>query len=170
MNYLLFADNSLLFCRAFDTECRWVLGVLKLYEWASEQKINIQKSKTCFSRYFKGQVQGRLECVMCNSQGESTIHLMAECPYARCAWMSSTVGVPMRNRYHSSFLSWLDEMRSYGKGSVILLMFVDWEQFNGGSSSTKVALQPHVVQEFIPRIVGSLHLSECYYWFSCRRM
>ncbi|KAM2209858.1 hypothetical protein ACFXTI_025664 [Malus domestica] len=30
-----------------------------------------------------------MECVLCGAHGETTIHLMKDCHYARCAWMSS---------------------------------------------------------------------------------
>ena len=44
LTYLLFADDSLLFCRATSDECSKVLNILETYEVVSSQKVN--RSKT----------------------------------------------------------------------------------------------------------------------------
>ena len=48
--HLFFADDSLLFIRANDEEVEKVLEILTIYEAASGQKLNMDKSKLCFSR------------------------------------------------------------------------------------------------------------------------
>lgn len=42
----LFADDSLLFCKAQRDECETILRILKAYELVSGQLINFQKSST----------------------------------------------------------------------------------------------------------------------------
>ena len=44
ISHLLFADDSLLFCRATVEECQRLLDLLEIYEAASGQAINRQKT------------------------------------------------------------------------------------------------------------------------------
>ncbi|XP_040996027.1 uncharacterized protein LOC121242200 [Juglans microcarpa x Juglans regia] len=50
VNHLFFADDSLLFCKAKAEELRYVLNILDIYEKASGQVINKDKSSIFFSR------------------------------------------------------------------------------------------------------------------------
>ena len=49
VTHLLFADDSLVFCRAEGQECTKMVEILNLYELASGQKINTDKSSVTFS-------------------------------------------------------------------------------------------------------------------------
>ena len=49
ISHLLFADDSLLFCCASVEECQQVISLLNLYEDASGQKVNIDKTSLFFS-------------------------------------------------------------------------------------------------------------------------
>lgn len=53
INHLLFADNSLLFCRATEAECHHISELLLIYELASREKVNLPKSEVCFSKNVK---------------------------------------------------------------------------------------------------------------------
>jgi len=44
VSHLLFADDSLFFCKAKKEECQTILRILKEYETVSGQQINFQKS------------------------------------------------------------------------------------------------------------------------------
>ena len=49
VTHLFFADNSLLFCRANVQECHKLIEILELYDAASSQKVNAEKSSIFFS-------------------------------------------------------------------------------------------------------------------------
>ncbi|XP_048499711.1 uncharacterized protein LOC104890046 isoform X5 [Beta vulgaris subsp. vulgaris] len=61
ISHLLFADDSLLFTRATRQECTEIVDILNLYELASGQKINYEKSEVSFS---KGVSQEQQEALM----------------------------------------------------------------------------------------------------------
>ena len=53
LTHLLFADDSLLFCRSNMEECQKVLDVLQIYEMSSGQQINKAKKTVFFSKSTK---------------------------------------------------------------------------------------------------------------------
>lgn len=57
ISHLLFVNDSLLFCEATTTECQTLLDILVLYERASGQAINKQKTTLFFSPNTKQQVK-----------------------------------------------------------------------------------------------------------------
>ena len=50
LTHLLFADDSLIFCRAQDNDCQKLLEILNTYERASGQQINRDKTTLFFSK------------------------------------------------------------------------------------------------------------------------
>lgn len=50
LTHLFFADNSLLFCKATPMECGKVMDLLSIYEGASGQKVNREKTTIFFSK------------------------------------------------------------------------------------------------------------------------
>jgi hypothetical protein len=53
LTHLFFADDSLLFCKASVEECDVLIGKLKMYEKASGQLVNSDKTSLFFSRNFE---------------------------------------------------------------------------------------------------------------------
>lgn len=60
VSHLLFANESLLFCRANESDYRQVKEILKIYEHASGKKVNLKKNESCFSRNVKQPIQRKL--------------------------------------------------------------------------------------------------------------
>lgn len=50
MRVLLFANDSLLFCHASIEECQTIKEILYIYEMASRQKVNYEKTAIFFSK------------------------------------------------------------------------------------------------------------------------
>ena len=57
LTHLLFADDSLVFCRAKENECQKLLEILATYERASSQQINKEKTTLFFSKSTSQDVQ-----------------------------------------------------------------------------------------------------------------
>jgi len=64
ISHLLFADDSLLFCRATDKETKAVLEILKLYVEASGQCINMDKSSVFFSSNTSPQIRDLIKALL----------------------------------------------------------------------------------------------------------
>lgn len=61
ISHLLFADDSIIFCRASVTECDKVLKVLEVYERDSGQKLNKEKTSIYFSKNTVKEVQDQIK-------------------------------------------------------------------------------------------------------------
>ena len=61
ITHLFFVDDSLLFCKANGQECHHLIEILQLYEAASGQKINADKS----SIFFSATIPRRIEDMKC---------------------------------------------------------------------------------------------------------
>ena len=61
LTYLLFADDSLLFCRAIMEECGHVLDILKNYEEALGQKVNRDKTSLFFSKSIPNETKSSIK-------------------------------------------------------------------------------------------------------------
>jgi len=57
VSHLLFANDCFLFCRANVVKAQRLLTILKTYEAASGQEINLSKSKVFSSRNMSGAAQ-----------------------------------------------------------------------------------------------------------------
>ena len=61
LTHLLFADDSLIFCRAKINECEKLLEILATYEQASGQQINRDKTTLFFSKSTSHQMQASIQ-------------------------------------------------------------------------------------------------------------
>ena len=61
ITHLFFADDSLLFCRANDTDCQIVTNILTMYEEASSHKINRGKTQLFFSTNTQEDIKNRVK-------------------------------------------------------------------------------------------------------------
>ena len=61
LTHLLFADNSLLFCRAMIQECMHIQALLSTYEEASRQKLNRDKTTLFFSKITDTEIQDSIK-------------------------------------------------------------------------------------------------------------
>lgn len=61
VSHLFFADDSVLFCRAKESECQVILDILSIYERGSGQKINKDKTNIFFSSNIDHALQVRIQ-------------------------------------------------------------------------------------------------------------
>ena len=64
MSHLLFADDCFLFCRSTIDEVNILMAILKTYEYATGQEINLTKSEVYFSRNLSIAAQQDLSNIM----------------------------------------------------------------------------------------------------------
>ncbi|CAA7060148.1 unnamed protein product [Microthlaspi erraticum] len=57
VNHLLFADDTMFFCKASKKNCKTLVSILKNYEIASGQKINVEKSSITFANKTNGEIK-----------------------------------------------------------------------------------------------------------------
>ena len=61
LTHLLFADDSLIFCKAKESECQTLLNILAKYEHAFSQQINRAKTTLFFSKSTNVDMQNRFK-------------------------------------------------------------------------------------------------------------
>lgn len=67
VSHLLFADDSVIFCRASLDNCGAIKHVLSAYEEASGQAVNLDKSSNCFSPNLDVDLIENVKGVLCPS-------------------------------------------------------------------------------------------------------
>ncbi|CAJ2667453.1 unnamed protein product [Trifolium pratense] len=75
VSHLLFADDCFIFCRSNLSETRKIMEILKIYEDASGQEINLSKSEVFFSRNISPAAQEDLSNLM------GVRHVLGTCTY-----------------------------------------------------------------------------------------
>ena len=89
LTHLLFANDSLIFCKATENECQTLLNILANYESASGQQINKTKTTLFFSKSTKVDMQNRIK---------DMLGVMVVQQYEKYLGLSSLVG---RNKKES---------------------------------------------------------------------
>ena len=69
VSHLLFADDSLFFCKAQREECHTILRILKEYEVASGQLINFEKYSIQFGHKIEDSLKQELRDILQNLGG-----------------------------------------------------------------------------------------------------
>lgn len=68
------------------------------------------------------------KCVLCGILGESTIHLIRDCAFAKCVWLATPIGIPPSPPYALSMLDWILNWTSYlNLWNFALGLMVLWE-------------------------------------------
>ncbi|XP_010451584.1 PREDICTED: uncharacterized protein LOC104733725 [Camelina sativa] len=68
VSHLLFADDSLFFCKAEESECRTVISIIGNYGKASGQEVNLTKSSIMFGKKVPPEIRAQLKSVIGISQ------------------------------------------------------------------------------------------------------
>ena len=64
LSHILFANNSLIFCRAKESECKKLLEILVTYESAPRQQINREKTTIFFSKSTSQAMQNTIKVAL----------------------------------------------------------------------------------------------------------
>lgn len=64
VNHLLFADDTILFCKTNERNCKVLGSILKEYEWSSGQSINLEKSTVTFSSKTPESIKERVKATL----------------------------------------------------------------------------------------------------------
>ncbi|XP_010431111.1 PREDICTED: uncharacterized protein LOC104715400 [Camelina sativa] len=64
ISHLLFADDSLFFCKAEESECKVVMDIIGNYGKASGQEVNLEKSSIMFGKKVPPDVRSRIKTVI----------------------------------------------------------------------------------------------------------
>lgn len=118
LNHLLFADDTMFFCRSDQATCRELANILEKYESVSGQSINLQKSTVTFSAKTPIETRCRVKEIL-RISGEGGIRKYLGLPkYFNCKKKDVFAGIVdrIRQRAHSWSSRYLN-----GAGKLVLL-------------------------------------------------
>lgn len=121
VHHLFFADDSFLFGEASMVECRNFQTLLKIYEQASSQRINLQKSSVAFSKNVAADVQSSLSSILgftCVKEHERYLGLPIHIGRSKTAVFSY-----LKERLTKKLVSWRSNVLS-SAGKEILIKAV----------------------------------------------
>ena len=113
-----FTDDSLLFCKANGQECQYLIEILQLYEAASGQKINADKS----SVFFSNNTPDDRRCEVLNVLGP-----MQDTRHKKYLGLPSIIGksrvkifAEVKERVEKKLSGWKEKMLSVGGREVLI--------------------------------------------------
>jgi hypothetical protein len=103
VSHLFFADDSLIFCKANNSEAAHLLGVFEEYHRVSGQKINMEKSEMTFSPHIQQHIKDEFHAIL---------------PFSITNNISKYLGMPTQigQSRQSSFSFIMDRIRNKLKG------------------------------------------------------
>lgn len=118
VTHLFFADDSLLFCKAMDQECRKLIDILELYEAASGQKVNADKSSVFFSH--NTPLERRSEVLDILGPMQDTRHNKYLGLPSVIGRSKSEVFVEVKERVGKKLVRWKEKMLSIGGKEILI--------------------------------------------------
>ncbi|XP_075662961.1 uncharacterized protein LOC142632449 [Castanea sativa] len=118
ITHMFFADDSLLFCKANIQECQNLIDILQLYEVASRQKINVDKS----SVFFSNNIPDDRRCEVLDMLGP-----MQDTQQKKYLGLPSIIGkskveifVEIKERVEKKLLGWKEKILSVGGREILI--------------------------------------------------
>lgn len=114
VHHLLFADGSLLMCKANELESTEIMDCLKEYGDASGQRINLQKSSVIFGSQVLDSTKEQVKQILCiHKEGEEGTYLgLPECFKVSKRELLSFIREKLQSRLHG----WFAKTLSLGGG------------------------------------------------------
>ncbi|GAA0153796.1 hypothetical protein LIER_43248 [Lithospermum erythrorhizon] len=122
ISHILFADDTMIFCRAVEKEWRKLIKILGEYEDKLARKGIITKRA----------------CLLCSHHNENLIHLLLTCPFSSRLWFSMPWCLLTSGRPWQSFREWWlvisDQFKKQGclevTGEIACVLWHLWKQRN----------------------------------------
>lgn len=122
VSHLFFADDSVLFCRAKESECQVILDILSIYERGSGQKINKDKTNILFSSNIDHALQVRIQHLL---------GVLAIRSYEKYLGLLALVGrakkqsfIYIKERLWKKIQGWKEKFLSYAGREVLIKLVI----------------------------------------------
>ena len=118
VTHLLFANDSLLFCKASIQECQKLMAILDLYEATSGQKINEDKSSISFSQNTPSDLKAEVLEVM-GPMKDSKHYKYLGLPSIICR-SKTNVFAEVKERVARKLSGWKEKLLSMGGREILI--------------------------------------------------